>query len=56
MGILEWLQELFSELFLRKFRLPWFVYVLIVIAIFWLASFYILPLIHAVREMGGPDG
>jgi hypothetical protein len=35
---------------------PWWVYVLMAIVIFVLASRYILPLIQAVRELGGPDG
>jgi hypothetical protein len=34
---------------------PWWVYVLMVIAILVLASRYVLPLMRAVRELGGPD-
>jgi hypothetical protein len=33
---------------------PWWVYVLMVIAIFVLASRYVLPLIRAVQEASGP--
>jgi hypothetical protein len=35
---------------------PWWVYALIVVAIFILASRYILPLYQAMQEFGGPDG
>jgi hypothetical protein len=56
MALLEWLQELLSGIFLRRHRLPWYVLVLIGIAIFVLASFYIVPLIRAVQDLGGPDG
>jgi hypothetical protein len=45
-----------SGMRINRWQPPWWVVVLMVIAVFVLASRYILPLIRAVRELGGPDG
>jgi hypothetical protein len=54
MVLLEWLEELLAVLLLRRPRVRWVVYVLIVLAIFVLASFYIVALIRVGQEMSGP--
>jgi hypothetical protein len=37
-------------------QLPWWVYALIVVAIFVIARLYLWPLIRTMQELAGPDG